>query len=125
MQQLQQQILQNQIYAMNSMNSGMFPMFPFMPQMLNYQLYMEQMMKTNPYAAIQMQKMMALTGQNPQSAVNMPNLQNNAYIPFSKLPFPRQNLGESKKEEENKNFAPGSQTQVGHVDPNRHNQMQP
>lgn len=98
MQQLQQQILQNQIYAMNSMNSGMFPMFPFMPQMLNYQLYMEQMMKTNPYAAIQMQKMMALTGQNPQNAGSMPNLQNNAYIPFSKLPFPRQNPGESKKE---------------------------
>lgn len=79
----------NSMNSMNSMNPGMYPMFPFMPQMLNYQLYMEQLIKTNPFAALQMQKMMSLANQNPQ---NMPNIQNSGYIPFSKLPISRPNI---------------------------------
>lgn len=83
-QQLQQQIYQNQLFAMNN---GLFSMFPYgFPQMMNYQMYLEQV-KSNPYLAMQslqglqnMQGMFGMMGQNPQNSQN-------GYIPFSKLPF--------------------------------------
>lgn len=78
----QQQLLQNQLFAMNS---GMFPMFNFMPNMINYQLYLEQM-KGNPYAAMQLQRMMGVFPQNNQSN----------YIPFSKLPFSKNTQPDKK-----------------------------
>lgn len=83
LQQLQQQIFQNPMYG--GMNPAMFPMMPYsFPQMMNYQLYLEQL-KTDPYLSLQ-----NLMGMFP------PNMGNN-YIPFSKLPFQRNNQNDQKK----------------------------
>lgn len=63
--------------------------------MFNYQLYLEQM-KANPYAALQMQKMMGVLGQGQGQ---MPGVgMQGGVIPFSKLPF-NQKPQEEKKEE--------------------------
>lgn len=84
LQQLQQQLFQNPLYGMNP---GLFPMMPYsLPPMMNYQLYLEQL-KSDPYFSLQ-----NFMGMFP------PNMGNN-YIPFSKLPFPRNPHAEQKKEE--------------------------
>lgn len=70
---LQQQLLQNPLYAAN--NPALYSMFPyFNAPMLNYQLYMEQM-KANPFFGMG----------NPMGM--FPNNLINNCIPFSKLPF--------------------------------------
>lgn len=77
-----QQLFQTQLMAMNS---GLYPIYPYpMSQYINYQMFMEQL-KTNPYLSF-------------QNMVGMlsPGMTNN-YIPFSKLPFPRNVQPEQKK----------------------------
>lgn len=74
--QQQQQLFQTQLMAMNS---GLYPMYPYpMSQLVNYQMFMEQL-KNNPY--LNLQNMMGMFA---------PGMANN-YIPFSKLPFTRNN----------------------------------
>lgn len=74
--QQQQQLFQTQLMAMNS---GLYPMYPYpMSQLVNYQMFMEQL-KNNPY--LNLQNMMGMFA---------PGMANN-YIPFSKLPFARNN----------------------------------
>lgn len=60
-------------------------MYPYpMSQYVNYQMFMEQL-KNNPYMPLQ-----NMMGMFP------PGITNN-YIPFSKLPFPRNGQPEQKK----------------------------
>jgi hypothetical protein len=64
-------------------------MFPYM---LNYQLYLDQM-KGNPYAAIQLQRMMGIFPQQQQAGGQ------GGYIPFSKLPFTKHVQMQEKKDD--------------------------